>query len=280
MSAWVLLRGLTRERAHWGAFPAILAGVLAAPRIVAVDLPGAGTQRGQRCPADVGAIMQACRAQLAEQGVAPPYRLLGVSLGAMVAVEWARAHPGELAACVLVNTSLRPFSPAWRRLRPHAWGPLLRRLLAGGADRAWEETVLRLTSNRGDTTGAVLEDWTEIRRIRPVSRGNALRQLMAAARYRAPDAPPAVPTLVLASTSDRLVDVRCSRELARRWDLPIVEHPGAGHDLTLDDPGWVAARVAQWSAVGAAVQGRPVGGGDAGSPTAPRADGAGRDATR
>jgi len=252
MSAWVLLRGLTRERAHWGAFPAILAGVMAAPRIVAVDLPGAGTLRGQRCPADIGAIVQACRAQLAEQGVRPPYRLLGVSLGAMVAVEWARAHPGELAACVLVNGSLRPFSPAWRRLRPQAWGPLLWRLAVGSAGRGWEQTVLRLTSNRGDTTGTVLEDWTAIGRERPVSRVNALRQLLAAARYRAPDAPPAVPLLVLASTRDRLVDVRCSRALARHWGVPIVEHPAAGHDLPLDDPGWVAARVAQWSAAGAA----------------------------
>jgi len=254
MGAWVLLRGLTRERAHWGAFPAVLAGAIPAPRIVAVDLPGAGTQRDRRSPVDVGAIVRTCRAQLAEQGESPPYRLLGVSLGAMVAVEWARSHPGELAACVLVNTSLRPLSPVWQRLHPRAWGPLLLRLVAGFSGRAWEETVLRLTSNRGDATGTVLDDWTAIGRARPVSRGNALRQLLAAARYRAPGKAPTVPVLVLASTCDRLVDVRCSRALARRWGVPIAEHPLAGHDLTLDDPGWVAARVAHWHASGASLR--------------------------
>ena len=34
-----------------------------------------------------------------------------MSLGAMVAVAWANAHPQELARCVLINASLRPFSP-------------------------------------------------------------------------------------------------------------------------------------------------------------------------
>ena len=39
-------------------------------------------------------------------------------LGAMVAAEWARVAPEELAGCVLINSSMRPFSKLQQRLRP------------------------------------------------------------------------------------------------------------------------------------------------------------------
>jgi len=67
--------------------------------------------------------------------------------------------------------------------------------------------------------------------------------LPAAARYRAPPPPPPVPTLLLASTHDRLVRCACSRALARAWRCALVEHPHAGHDLPLDDPQWVVQQV-------------------------------------
>ena len=111
---------------------------------------------------------------------------------------------------------------------------------------AHERTILRLTSRNPAAAADVLGDWSALRRTRPVSATNALRQLLAAARYRAPVSPPAVPLLVLASRRDRLVDWRCSQELARRWRAEIAVHPTAGHDLTLDDPAWVADQIERW----------------------------------
>ena len=69
-----------------------------------------------------------------------------MSLGGMVAVDWARRHPDELAACVLVNTSLRPFSPWYRRLRPANYPALLGFLRPWLSDRQREQTILRITS--------------------------------------------------------------------------------------------------------------------------------------
>ncbi|KAB2876624.1 MAG: hypothetical protein F9K43_00925 [Bauldia sp.] len=37
----------------------------------------------------------------------------------MVATEWLHSAPQDIASAVLVNTSMRPFSPMHRRLRPH-----------------------------------------------------------------------------------------------------------------------------------------------------------------
>ncbi len=246
-ATWVLLRGLTRERRHWGAFVEAFGAHLDASRVIALDLPGNGALHAERSPARVDAMAEAARAELQRRGIAPPYRVLAMSLGAMVALEWASRWPGEIAGAVLINTSLRPFSPATQRLRPRAFVTLLRLLLTKPSPLETERTVLRLTSAlAGHHTAGVLTNWTRWREESPVSAGNALRQLAAAARYRAPLEAPAVPLLVLRSAGDTLVDARCSARLAAHWQLPIATHPWAGHDLPLDDGEWVAVQVLGW----------------------------------
>jgi len=249
-STWVLLRGLTRESAHWGEgpedFPATLQRALPEARPVLLDLPGNGRFNALRSPSRVEDMVSACRAEMTRQRVAGPVHLLAMSLGAMVAIEWARQAPQELGACVLINTSVRPFSPPHHRLRPGNLPLLLRRLLGPGSPRDLERTVLQLTSHRDHDADGVLDHFVGIRQQRPVSRVNALRQLLAAARYRAPTQAPPVPVLLLASTRDRLVDSRCSQALARAWGCPLKQHPCAGHDLPLDDPAWVARQVRDW----------------------------------
>lgn len=247
MNTWVLLRGLTRESRHWDSFPAVLQDEFPAARIVALDLPGNGRLNHLDSPTAIEAMAAHCRAELVRRGLAPPYRLLAMSLGAMVAVAWAAEQPHEIEACVLINTSLRAFSPFYQRLRPAACAVLSKLALFGGSDDEWERSILRLTSRHAAFPGQVLERWVAWRRECPVSRQNALRQLLAATRYRAPGLKPVPKMLVLASPNDALVDVRCSRQLARHWQCDIVEHPSAGHDLPLDDPAWVAGQVGRWT---------------------------------
>lgn len=251
MSTWVLLRGLTREQGHWGRFPAELgdamSGALPGARIVCVDLPGAGVLHDQTCPWQVPAMVDACQRQLAEQGAAPPYHLLGLSLGGMVAAAWSRACPQQVAGLVLVNTSLRPYSPPQRRLRLALW-PRLLRLLTSRDRPAFERVVLQLTSRQPERHRAVLSDWLAIHQARPVRAANALRQLLAAARYRWVGPAPAMPVLVVCSARDGLVDPACSQRIAQAWQAELASHPAAGHDLPLDDGPWLAARVAEWTA--------------------------------
>lgn len=246
MTNWVFLRGLARERRHWGVFPDTFRAALPGARVLALDLPGNGALHASTSPTRIGDMAAFCRAELSRMGVAPPYQLLAMSLGAMVAVAWAAAHPDEVRAGVLINTSMRPFSPFHWRLRPANYPALLKLALLGGSARAWEETILRLTSRRLASSAAVLDDWIAYRRECPVSRCNALRQLLAAARFHAPARRPAPRVLVLASARDVLVDVRCSQRLAQAWQADIVVHPDAGHDLPLDDGAWVARQVRDW----------------------------------
>lgn len=250
MSSWVLLRGLTRERGHWAGFEQQLAERLAAlddeVRIVAIDLPGNGSSNHRMSPTRIEAMTDDCRAQLRALGLPPPYRLVAMSMGAMVAVDWATRDAASIAGCVLINTSLRRFSPWHWRLRPGNLGALLRVALMPLSAMDKEAIILRLTSHNAAAAQAVLGPWTALRTRHPVSRLNALRQLLAASRYQAPLRAPAVPLLVLASRCDALVDSRCSQRLAAQWRAPIEWHPWAGHDLTLDDGAWMAERIAQW----------------------------------
>lgn len=249
MSTWVLLRGLTREAGHWGAFPAVLRERLPeGDRVIAIDLPGNGRLNHQRSPIRIEAYVDDCRRQLRALGVATPVHVVAMSLGAMVAADWASRHPAELAGCVLVNTSLRPFSPWYRRLRPANYRALLGVIWPGSSPRAREQTILRLTTRHPLDAAGTVDAWTALREARPVSGANALRQLCAAMRYRASTEVPAVPLLVLSSRCDGLVDVRCSQRLARAWRVPIVEHPTTGHDLPLDDGPWTADRISRWAA--------------------------------
>ena len=250
VATWLLLRGLTRETAHWGSFVQAFQKAMPQARVIALDLPGNGQLHEMRSPTEIAAMVAWCRAELAQRGIRGPVHLLAMSLGAMVATEWAYRAPQELAECVLINTSFAPLSPFYRRLRPRNYPRLLQLVLGGAVPARWEQTLLEMTSNRAGELAGVLPEWIAARQQHPVRGANALRQLLAAARYQVGPQAPAVPLLLLGSEQDRLVDVRCTLAAAQRWGSAVRLHPWAGHDLPLDDPDWVVAQVRDWQARG------------------------------
>lgn len=64
-------------------------------RVIALDLPGNGLRNQHVSPLNVRDMVEDCRAQLAHAGVAPPFHLLAMSLGGMVAVDWSAATPAR-----------------------------------------------------------------------------------------------------------------------------------------------------------------------------------------
>ena len=247
---WIFLRGLTRETAHWGSFPDDFRRALPAAQVISLDLPGNGRLHQLASPRSVSAMVSGCRDELARRQVEPPYRLLAMSLGAMVATEWAYRFPEEIAGCVLVNTSLQPFSPFYRRLQPRNYLALLKLVLLPNDATEAEREILRLTSNALGKREEIIASWVETRSLRPVKPANALRQLLAAVRYRARAEAPAAPLLILSSMHDGLVHVECSLKIASSWNCALAVHPSAGHDIALDDPAWVVEQVGRWLAQG------------------------------
>ncbi|MDX1588576.1 MAG: alpha/beta hydrolase [Oleiphilaceae bacterium] len=237
----LLLRGLGRESEHWGGFPQRMAAVLAPGAVHTLDLPGMGANHRETSPLSVAAIRARLQARAAK--CQEPLLLVGLSMGGMVALDWARQAPGQIAGVVTINTS-SGLNPPWQRLHWQQWSTVLE-LMGRGPSLQREAGILALTSNRPAPAG-LLDDWRRFQQQRPVTRRNVLRQLLAASRYRPAATPPAAPVLLLSSRGDRLVSSQCSRTLSRRWDCPLREHGTAGHDLPLDDPEWVLHEIRQW----------------------------------
>ena len=243
---WVFLRGLTREARHWGNFVEQFEARLAPSQVAALDLPGNGEFHLLTSPLTVAAMVTFARQQLQAQGIQPPYALLAMSLGGMVATCWAQRYPGEVSHLVLINTSMRPFSGITQRLRPRQWMPLLGLAMRWADSDSVEDRIHRITCNHAAQRDADLMAWQQIRRSAPVRGVNALRQLVAAAGFACAAQTPRGSALVLSSRADRLVDPLCSNQLAAAWQVVQQIHPWAGHDLPHDDGPWVCERVADW----------------------------------
>ena len=237
---WLLLRGLAREQRHWGEFRKALEARVEA--VECIDLPGAGTEHARRSPLSIAAIAEDVRARFRPGGAR--WGLCAVSLGGMVAMQWCFAHPDDFAAVVLVNTSAANLSAPWRRLSLRVVPSVL--LALGERDRARrEERILRMTTRMRGDVAALAHEFAGFHAQQPMARQNVLRQLAAAARFRAPAAlkPPA---LVVSGAKDPFTDPQCPRRIARRFGAQLVQHPEAGHDLATDDPAWLATQVAQF----------------------------------
>lgn len=246
MSTWIFLRGLTRDKRHWGDFLSTFTRHVDDADVVCVDLPGNGELRHMASATRIEGMLDQCRQILTASGHAPPYHLLALSLGAMIVTAWIERYPDEIQRCVLINTSLRAYSPFYRRLRISAWPDLLRFMWVHIDPRKQEQIIFHMTSAHPYLQDLYADKWAIYRQQYPVSLSNALRQLLAAARYRAPRSRPRVPVLLLAGAKDRLVHPDCSAQLAATWQMPLAVHPAAGHDLPLDDGLWIAQQVSSW----------------------------------
>lgn len=242
---WVLLRGLTREHRHWENFPQLLQSAFPNAKIITPDLPGSGNHHQQQCPVHIKDILECVRADITVSQLNKPIYIIGLSLGAMVGLEWLRQYPQECAGAVLINTSFKGLNPFYQRLRPvNYWRLLKSQMIINIQSR--ENIVFDLTSNLDSNRASIINNWVRYARENPVSKSNALRQLIAAFLYKIPRQKPEPPILLLNSRGDHLVNPECSQRLAQHWDLPLQSHPSAGHDLTLDDGAWACEKIIAW----------------------------------
>ena len=172
--------------------------------------------------------------------------LIAISMGGMIAIDWMTRYPDEVSAAVLINTSARPLSPFYHRMRWRIYPCVVKMIMSTDLNR--ETDILELTSNRFDRDSHVLKFWQQWQQQNPVSIVSIGNQLLAAVRFSI-TSQPRQPVLIVTSLADRLVDYRCSRKLAQTWYADYVEHERAGHDLPLDEPEWLTSIIKQWLAV-------------------------------
>ncbi|MDF1780407.1 MAG: alpha/beta hydrolase [Alcanivoracaceae bacterium] len=245
---WVLLRGLIRESRHWEGFPDAFRQHFPGDQVVTIDLPGNGAKFQERSPLHIDDMVACLRDELSKQGLQPPFHVVALSLGAMTAISWLNDYPNEVSAAVLINTSVARFSAFWQRLRPENYGVILQTLLTSDRLRR-EKNILDISTNliSEQKKEEVSQRWAGYAASHGVTRANSIRQVIAAARFKAPKVLSSrVPVLVLNGGGDRLVHPDCSSIIAEKWNLPIQIHPTAGHDLTMDDGPWALDKIFGW----------------------------------
>lgn len=184
--------------------------------------PGSRNVEGSR---DAAAVVAELRAELAARGIAPPYVLVGHSLGGLYLQYFARNHPEEVAGLVLVDSTHHDQLARMRSQTPAMYGTVrtLSLLMMGPMRREFADSAL------------------------------------AGEQVRASPAPGGTPTIVLSSSRAAPGETPAFRVLMRRLQDDIAEEYGAlrhsfplasGHYIQRDRPQEVIAAVRELAGCG------------------------------
>lgn len=210
-----------------------------------MDLPGNGRHHHLSSPTSIPKATEFLREELKRTRPGPVF-LFSISMGSMVAIDWASRFPDEVLGVVLINTSVKGLSPFYQRLRSEVWVKIFQMILLNSLSQR-EREILVLTANSAVANDpSVLKARVQAYEKHPVRKTNVFRQLFAALMFQPPIQRPNVPMLLLSSERDRLTHPSCGEAIARHWQLTRKVHPTAGHDLPLDDPAWTIDETKSW----------------------------------
>ncbi|WP_394243078.1 alpha/beta fold hydrolase [Vibrio astriarenae] len=238
----VLLRGLLRESGHWRALIEELRAVDSQLVIVTPNVAGNGELYEQESPTRIESMLPQVMSQLPKG--CERYHLIAISMGSMLASHWAKAYPEQVASLTLINPSFARFSPFWQRINLLALGSILSRRVRG--KRAFQEQILNVTYPTHQGDNSLLNYHLELASSHPVSLQNALRQLVAAAKFKGFDTPPNCITQVIVSSDDQLVSSECGKAIANHWGVELKLFESDAHDLPLAQSRALATHLYGW----------------------------------
>lgn len=242
MDKILLLRGLVREKRHWGSFLNILQESLLRTKIITLDLPGMGDQAKEVSPTSIREIVVHIRRRWLENVTGKEnWGIFGVSLGGMIALDWASTFENDFQLVVVANSSASNLSPLHHRLLFRSL-PALSQTLMSLNSYERERAILNVTSRMLVDKNSQALSWSEFAPDKVSFVTTATRQLLAARGFSAPKNILS-PVFFLNSAKDGLVSSKCSEALSRFYRRPLFTHAEAGHDITLDAPDWVASKI-------------------------------------
>ena len=240
----LLLRGLTRQKAHWYDFPKKLEKA-SGYRVFHLELPGAGKYSQVVFPLKTEALVQFLNKQIEEfkKENEGEWHLVTISLGGMVALRYLECFPNSVSSACIINSSARDLSPIHHRMQLGVWKKILKVPFTKDA-REQEENILSMVTNllSEKKFKKVVDQFEKVQQENPMTLENKLRQLLWAYKNSSPKKIE-TPLYFLASRDDKLVNFSCSKELAHKYKSKIDYHATAGHDLPLDDSEWVIEKI-------------------------------------
>jgi pimeloyl-[acyl-carrier protein] methyl ester esterase len=234
---WVFLRGLAREKRHWGDFPEFFQAQFPDVKIAAVDFPGLGDFAHISSPTSIEGIAEFTWSEMRKHFPDGKVTVLAVSMGGMVAMDWLRTHEKDIEAAILINSSSKD-SAFFYRLRYQIWPEFLQATVKT-QPKEREKQVIDMIMNSEVAREKALPCWTKVAQDHPIQPLTFVRQLWAASQFSGLQKKPSTPVLLLNSLGDRFVDPSCSEALHQKFKWQLERHPWGGHDLVWDDPQWV-----------------------------------------
>jgi alpha-beta hydrolase superfamily lysophospholipase len=243
-----VLPGLGEHSGRYAAFAGDLTS--AGYTVIAVDLPGHGEAPGRRGDmrswiavrdSALSALWPASSASLEDLGTLPRI-LLGHSMGGVLALDYALAHPNELTGVVSAAAGLRSAKPPW-------WKMALANVARVTSSSVGFPTGLDEsgTSRDPEVVRGRAEDPLVHDRVSPrlyFAFNEARRRVLRSARRLA------VPALVMHGDADRLADPAGTAEFATAAPHGLVTHvvyPGSYHEIFNDlDRGEVQRDLLAW----------------------------------
>lgn len=245
---YFFIRGLIRSQFHWHQFPKHFEKITQQLNInstsIFLDTPGNGRRYDEPTPFSIAEmaldIEQQIRDYLAARKINKNCKihLVGISMGGMITAELASKTKLQIDSIHIINSSFANLSPFWQRMQLPAVFNLVANLKQS---HKRESTILKWTSNKPESIH-LADQWTAEADRHPLSLRNAFAQLWAASHYFV-SKKYNENSFVYCSQEDRLVSFKCSEKLAQHWQAPLNSELKAGHDLSLDNPEWLAEKV-------------------------------------
>ena len=247
----ILIRGLGRDQLHWAPLLNALEQTFPGVHIETPDLPGTGILHQEKSPLNLVDYLPFLERQLSDSSERAI--VMGLSLGGMLALTWAAKYPDKFSHAIAINSSSN-LSFFLKRLfvyKVFRYPGIFFRL----SKRMKETAVYHLTCNTRPTDRATIDFWVEVQKRHPVSPLNQCRQAYAASGFSLPEnlvnstdhpgenklrSPQAA---IMYSKGDRMVSPSCSEVMATYLNAPCYVNDWGGHDLTQDDPNWVATQL-------------------------------------
>lgn len=236
-------------------------------RVFAVDLAGHGHTKPDHRGTHVAANQWLLHRFLTEV-VGEPATLLGNSMGGLISIRQAAAHPDTVRDLVLIGPAL-PVPGAWHPEPLVAAGVMVTgipgigaRLLARRRDTASPRRQVdemldlccvdpgRVPADVRDEMVAMAEkrqDYAGVEVALERAARSTVGGVMSRRRYERMLAAVRAPVLIIHGERDRLIPVEASRRaVAGRPAWTLVTGPDLGHVPQLEDPAWTVEQIRSW----------------------------------
>lgn len=239
-----LIRGLSRESAHWGDFTSILQKQFVKCTIKLVDLPGFGIFNHLPSPASIEAIVSFIDSHYPVNPDESNF-IVATSLGGMIGLEWVKSGSNKFDGLVMMNCSFKNICTFSERVKKSSRAKLFQLFYLRNSYKR-EKIIFEINTNYPRKNEEILSHWVHIQHLRRVKKRNFFKQVIAAAKYVPKLENIEIPLLILASQNDKLVCSSCFLKIHKIFGGNIVWHKKAGHCIPLDDPNWVSIQIDKW----------------------------------